>query len=221
MYGLSDGNSGSVRMKKHFLDLFSGLGGASEAFVQDSKNWSVLRIDNNPLLSDVPMTKIMQIEDVKPYSRKKAARFFPTPPRIECVWASPPCRDFSNGYSSPKSIHVREHGLESYEPDMSLLENALHIIQTVEPRYWVIENVVGSIRYFEKYLGKPRQIIGPYVLWGNFPFLEVDESQLVTKAKKDVHSSNPLRANHKAKVDFLISHALKNAIENQKSIIDY
>tara|TARA_Y100001973_G_C5188494_1_gene329363 strand:- start:338 stop:967 length:630 start_codon:yes stop_codon:yes gene_type:complete len=208
-------------MRKHFLDLFSGLGGASEAFAQDSNNWSVCRIDNNPLLSEVPMTTIMDINDITPYSRSKSKRFFPRPPRIDCVWASPPCRDFSDGYSSPKSKWVREHGIDSYEPDMSLLETALHIIQTVEPRYWVIENVKGSIRYFKEYLGEPRQIIGPYVLWGNFPLLDVKPEMIIPKSGKDVHSSNPLRSNIRAKVDYAISESLKRGIEYQHSILDY
>ena len=38
---------------KTMVDMFSGLGGASEAFFQ-SKNWVVWRYDNNPLLSHVP-----------------------------------------------------------------------------------------------------------------------------------------------------------------------
>lgn len=208
-------------MRKHFLDLFSGLGGASEAFVQDLDNWAVLRIDNNPLLGGVPFTIIDDITNLQPqnygvrYPKAKGRL------KIDCIWASPPCRDFSNGYSSPKSIHVREHGIKSYKPDMSLLVAALDIIETVKPKYWIIENVVGSIRYFKEYLGEPRQIIGPYVLWGNFPFLEVDSSSLVNKANKDVHSSNPLRSNYKAKVDFSISKALKDTIEKQKSIIDF
>ena len=104
---------------------------------------------------------------------------------------------------------------------MSLLEAAMHIIETVQPKYWVIENVVGSIRYFAEYLGEPRQIIGPYVLWGNFPFLEIQPGQIATKASKDVHSSNPLRANIKAKVDFAISNALKQAITCQTSILEF
>jgi len=112
-------------------------------------------------------------------------------------------------------------GIESYRPDLSLVLAALDIIEIVKPKYWIIENVVGSIRYFEEYLGEPRQIIGPYVLWGNFPFLEVDESELATKASKDVHSSNPLRSNYKAKVDFAISKALKDTIESQSSILDF
>ena len=205
-------------MRKHFLDLFSGLGGASEAFVQDLDNWAVLRIDNNPLLGGVPFTVIDDITNLKPTTRNMKKD---TWKRLDCIWASPPCRDFSNGYSSPKSIHVREHGIDSYKPDMTLLTAALDIIERVKPKYWVIENVVGSIRYFEEYLGKPRQIIGPYVLWGYFPYLDVKPEMIRAKSSKDVHSSNPLRSNYKAKVDFAISKALKDAIEQQFSIFDY
>lgn len=205
-------------MRKHFLDLFSGLGGASEAFVQDVDNWTVLRIDNNPLLGNVPFTVIDDIKNVIPKLTNKWHDYTNV---IDCIWASPPCLEFSNAFSAPKSIHVREHGLDSYQPDMSLLTTALDIIETVKPKYWIIENVVGSIRYFRDLLGEPRQIIGPYVLWGNFPYLDVDDNQLVSKSKKDVHSSNPLRSNYKAKVDFSISASLKDAIENQKSLFEY
>jgi hypothetical protein len=205
-------------MRKHFLDLFSGLGGASEAFVQDLGNWTVLRIDNNPLLGGVPFTVIDDIDNVK---QNLTGPVFEIAEKIDVIWASPPCRDFSNAYSSPKSIHVREHGLDSYRPDMSLLTTALDIIDYVKPKYWIIENVVGSIRYFRDHLGEPRQIIGPYVLWGNFPLLNIDSSQLESKSKKDVHSSNPLRSNYKAKVDFEISRSLKKAVEEQKSLFEY
>jgi hypothetical protein len=208
-------------MKKHFLDLFSGMGGASEAFYVDSDNWTVLRIDNNPLLAGVPNT---MMDNIKTLPKKIKSQYIPgtiQPGRIETIWASPPCREFSNAYSSPKSVWGREHGLDSYEPDMSLLESAIEIINIVDPRYWIIENVVGSIRYFREYLGEPRQIIGPYVLWGNFPTLHVDETKLESKSSKDVHSSNPLRSNYKAKVDLEISSSLKSAIENQKSLFEY
>jgi len=201
-------------MKKHFLDLFSGLGGASEAFIQDTDDWTVLRIDNNPLLSGVPNT-IM--EDIN----KLAGRITGSQHTIDVIWASPPCRDFSGGYNSPKSIAIREIGIDNYKPDMSLLVASLKIIEIVKPKYFIIENVAGSIRYFEKFLGAPRQIIGPYVLWGNFPYVAVDESKLESKKSKDKHSGNPLRSNYKAKVDFELSRALKEAIENQKSLFQY
>ena len=202
---------------KHMLDLFSGLGGASEAFIRDS-GWSVLRIDNNMLLKNIPRTLIMDI--------KKVASIVCKPgwmtDTIDVIWASPPCTEFSGGYSSPKSIASRSQaGLDSYHPDMSLLETALEIIDILKPKYWVIENVIGSIRYFEPYLGKPRQIIGPYVLWGNFPYMIVDESRIKTKKSKDPGPSNPLRSNVRAKVDYVISKGLKNGIENQSSLRDF
>ncbi|AXF52053.1 MAG: site-specific DNA methylase [Virus sp.] len=209
-------HAGVDTMRSHFLDLFSGLGGASEAFVNDD-NWTVLRIDNNPLLGGVPFTVIDDVDSVLDRLPRERAMEWP---KLDCIWASPPCREFSNGFSSPKSIAAREGRLQDYKPDLSLLETAIEIIQIAKPKYWVIENVVGAIRYFEPILGKPRQIIGPYVLWGNFPLLDVDTSQLVEKKKKNPHSSNPLRSNYMAKVDFVISEALKKAIENQKSIFD-
>ena len=42
------------------LDIFSGFGGASEAFAQDEA-WGILRIENNPLLSNVEHTRSMDI----------------------------------------------------------------------------------------------------------------------------------------------------------------
>lgn len=208
-------------MRKHFLDLFSGLGGASEAFAQDLGNWSVLRIDNNPLLNSVPFTVIDDIEqlanDLTPGVIRSNLDYLV----IDCIWASPPCTDFSGGFNSPKSKAARsEEGLESYNPDLSLVTAAMDIIERVKPKYWVIENVVGSIRYFKDILGEPRQIIGPYVLWGNFPYLEVDESRLTRKQDKN-SAPHPLRSNRRALVDFEVSRALKESIENQKSILEF
>lgn len=103
---------------------------------------------------------------------------------------------------------------------MSLLTAALDIIEIVKPKYWIIENVIGSIRYFKEYLGEPRQIIGPYVLWGNFPALDVDTSKLTRKKDKD-STPHPLRSNRRAKVCYEVSRSLKQAIEEQKSIIEW
>jgi len=174
-------------MKRHMVDLFSGLGGASEAMLKD---WEVLRFDNNPLLANIPKTTIVDIKDLAP----TLIPYRNGMKKIDLIWASPPCREFSNGFASPKSIATREIGLENYVPDMGLLEEAIKIIDIAKPKFWVIENVVGSIRYFKDYLGEPRQIIGPYVLWGNFPLLDVDKSELVPKKFKDKHSSHPLRS---------------------------
>lgn len=199
---------------KHMVDLYSGLGGASEAMANDPK-WNVLRIENNPLLSGVPFTVI---DDVKNIRDKVESNWLV--PKIDLIWASPPCTEFSGGWNSPKSIASRSpDGLNNYEPDMSLLQAAMDIIETVRPKYWVIENVIGSIRYFAEYLGEPRQIIGPYVLWGNFP--PIYPGKMATKLSKDTHGGDPLRSNKRAKVDLELSQALKLAIEQQTSIIDW
>lgn len=94
-------------MKKHFLDLFSGLGGASEAFVQDLDNWAVLRIDNNPLLGGVPFTVIDDITNLQPQNYGVRYPSAKGRLKIECIWASPPCTDFSGGFNSPKSKAAR------------------------------------------------------------------------------------------------------------------
>ena len=189
-------------------DLYAGLGGQSEAFLR--AGWSVLRLDNNPLLSGVENMVLCDVRKLQPHS---------CPDRVvDYIHASPPCTEFSLGYSSPRS--VAERAGQEFQPDMTLLLEALRIIEAVEPRYWSIENVKGSIRYFEPLLGKPRLIVGAYVYWGNFPLFDPSKILIVDKAKKDKRHS-PLRANHKGKIDLSISEAFLHAIEAQKSIFDF
>jgi len=214
-----DATTIGVEFMKHMVDLCSGLGGASEAFVQ-SENWTVLRIDNNPLLCHLPCTVIQSLQLTRDRVNSRAGRIH-WGPKIDFIWASPPCTDFSGGWMSPKSIASREIGLENYNPDLTLLKLCKEIIDIVNPKHWCIENVVGAIRYFEPILGPPRQIIGPYVLWGNFPIIDCDTDQIVPKKFKDTNSRDPLRSNRRAKVDFEISKSFKLALDAQLSITDF
>lgn len=200
-------------MRKKALDLCSGLGGASEAFLQ-SENWEVQRIENNTILANIPKTTIMDVKHLA--SALKTNR----PGPINLIWASPPCREFSGGYQSPKSVAARAGQLDEYEPDMSIVNACIEIIEICQPTYWVIENVVGAIRYLTPILGEPRQIIGPFVLWGNFPLINNAKDIPTSKKSKDVHSGNPLRANLKAKIPIELSQGLLDAIEQQKTL-DY
>lgn len=199
------------------LDLFSGFGGWSEAFVDAGDE--VKRIENNPLLSGVPHTEELCVKELRDILYEHAERGFHIFP-VDVITASPPCLHFSNAFSAPKSIYLRKFGtLDGYEPPLDLLEATIDIIKILKPKFWVIENVVGSIRYFEPILGKPRQIIGPYVLWGNYPL--VDESlDLPRKQDKDKRHSL-LRSNHKAVIPIELSRALRQAIKSQKSIFDF
>ena len=201
------------------LDLFSGLGGFSEAFV--NHGCEVIRIENNPLLENVAHTQIKDVLEVRDYLQDCHQRGLPIQ-KPDIILASPPCLMFSNAYSAPKSMYLRKFGtLDGYEPDMTLLEATLDIIKLVKPRYWIIENVHGAGRYFEKYLGQARQCIGPYSFWGNFPIItNVDVASLPTKAEKDKRHSE-IRANHKAYIPIQISHSLLMSILEQQTIFDY
>jgi hypothetical protein len=199
------------------VDLFSGLGGASEAFLK--AGWDVYRFDNNRAFSDinseyfVPQTK---------YADLRNTMLTGVSGGVDFVWASPPCYEFSHAFSAPQAIASREKRLEEYEPDMTLLENTISMIEAIKPRYWCIENVVGSIRYFEPYLGKPNITVGPYVLWGNFPpgCFEMPEGYSKSNAG-DANRWSPIRSNHRAKVPLWLSQQMLDAIRYQTQITEW
>ena len=192
---------------KLMLDLYSGLGGASEAFLRD-QGWHVDRIENNPELEDVPNTIL---HDVK---LLKGTYIFDT--QYDFIWASPPCLEFSVAYNAPRSVAQRRG--EPYSPDLSLVLAAKAIIDELKPRYWAIENVVGALSYLKPILGEPRQIVGPFVIWGVFPNIHLPPGWAHSKSKGDTWSSDSLRANRRALIPLEVSEAFKDAIESQRTL---
>jgi len=189
------------------LDLYSGLGGASEAFVR--AGWDVVRIDNNPLLEDVPHTTIRDVLTLEP------PYHFGEP--FDLIWASPPCVEFSTAFSAPPIVAKRE-GRE-FEPNMDCLRKAKEIIEYLNPKYWVIENVRGARKKFSQELQKPpRQIVNQFYLWGNFPFLHIDSDWRHSKYDGDTWSSDPLRANRRGKIPLEISKALLTEMTEQTTL---
>jgi len=199
------------------LDLCSGLGGFSEAFV--AAGHEVLRIENNPLLVDVAHTKIIDIFEFRDWLEDRIA---PPPVNVllECdiILFSPPCLEFSLAFDAPRAVWARENAGIPYEPSMELLECGMEIIRLLKPRYWIIENVRGASPYFSQLLGRARQINEAYFFWGNFPSFV--PATFPSKAEKD-ERWNPLRANVRGKVPIEISEALLEAIQSQKCILDY
>tara|TARA_R110000751_G_scaffold124086_2_gene225176 strand:- start:845 stop:1453 length:609 start_codon:yes stop_codon:yes gene_type:complete len=199
------------------LDLCSGLGGFSEAFAQAGHD--VLRIENNPLLADVPDTKLMCIFEFRDWIEEMylGDRFLWLA-NIDLILFSPPCYEFSLAYNAPRANHEREFPNVPWEPSMDVLECGMDIIKMLKPTWHIVENVRGAIKYFKEDLGKPFQINDAYVFWGKFPSFV--PAEFPTKKEKDKRHS-PLRANHRGRIPIQISKALLEAIESQKCILDY
>jgi len=187
------------------LDLFAGFGGQSEAFLE---NWDVLRIDNNPLLAEVPRMVIEDIGSPLFYQMLEPSQIH----EIEYIHASPPCHAFSLGFHAPKAVASRTG--EDYNPSTELVEHAKKIIDLLQPRFWSIENVRGSIKHLRPILGEPTLIVGAYVYWGRFPPIQINAQDLPKKSDKDKRHS-PLRSNYRALIPIQLSEAFKHAIETQ------
>lgn len=193
------------------LDLFAGFGGQSEDFLE---HYDVLRIDNNPLLAEVPRMSIMDIENLEPHVAWPWAQ---GSPQIEYIHASPPCHAFSLGFHAPKAVASRSG--ESYEPCTKLVEKAKEIIDKLQPRFWSIENVRGSIKHLRPILGEPTLIVGPYVYWGRFPPVLITAADVPNKSTKDKRHS-PLRSNYRALIPLELSKAFRHAIDTQTRLND-
>lgn len=199
-------------MKPLMIDLCAGFGGQSEAFLQGG--FDVIRVDNNPLLSEVPNMFIADIYSIEPFNISGSG--------IDYIHAGPTCYEFSTGWGGPRGIHQRERPNEPYNPieGMRLVKRCKDIIDQLNPRYWSIENVRGSIKYLRPILGEPRLIVGPYIYWGNFPLFDINVADLPSKKALDKRHS-PLRMNHMAECPLSLSQAFFDAMTNQHSILDY
>ena len=199
---------------KVFIDLFCGLGGASEAFL--GTDWKVIRIDNNKELLD--HVKGMWLLDMKdPLNVIQVIRAHLYDHQVERIvfWASPPCTEFST-----KNPDRPTDG----DFDMTLLENTMIVLNDLEHFYnvtdWFVENVRGAIGPFNSQLGQYRQRIGPFFLWGSFvpiPCLDSD----VHRHRKPFNSTNsrtPLRSNIHAKIPYALSESLRENLDRQLSL---
>lgn len=200
-----------LNITPRILDIYSGLGGASEAFAL--AGWEVHRLENNVLLRDVPHTEQV---DVMTWP------FHDIPPGYyDVIWASPPCLEFSTAYAAPRSVAARS-GTE-YNYDLTLLRRAIEIIKALQPTYYVIENVSGASKIFSDELGvnAPRQIVGPFFLWGCFPYLSMNANWSHAKSDNDTWSTDPLRANKRGMIPLELSKALLNSVTAQRQITEW
>lgn len=189
------------------IDLFSGMGGWTQTFLKSHK-YEVQRFDNDPWLREIDNTEILDLTKVKIASLVK--------PHL--LVGSPPCYEFSQAYSAPRSLARRE-GRE-WQPNMDCVIAFKEHVDRLLPKFWLMENVVGSAEFINPILGmEPRQIIGPFLLWGNFPLLDISESELkLIRAHKkeagDKHRWSDHRGSYRAFIPEPMSRALFRSVSS-------
>lgn len=148
-------------MTKLCIDLFSGLGGASRAF-QNDPEWKVITIDADPKFKTTICTDITKIDWIE----FKATYCEGNNPDV--MLCGPPCERFSIACRTWPKIGIKKA--------MECVGACFEAIAVLKPKFWLIENPMGRLRWF---LGKPGMTIrqcdygAPYLkktdLWGNVP----------------------------------------------------
>lgn len=187
------------------LDLCSGMGSWSIGFYRQGFECTGLDI------LDVGYPYRLIIDDVRHW---KPCQYF------DVIVASPPCTEFSELLFL--SIAKKQRGPGNPEKGMELVRACLRIIEEVRPRFWVIENVRGAIKYFEPLLGPPKLTHRPWYLWGNFPPFLLPRSNLGRKTRvgsdgrinSDV-KFNPLISWKRARIPLPLSITLAEACKRE------
>lgn len=144
------------------LDLFSGKGGFSSAFVE--RGHDLVTVDLDPAFSPTIVADVRRLE----YPGLELRDPF------DAVLASPPCNCFSvasigrywpDGKPEPEVAHA-----------VALVARTLALVAQIRPRFWVLENPRGMLRTL---IGPPRETIflcaygtpwkKPTDLWGTWP----------------------------------------------------
>jgi hypothetical protein len=151
--------------KLRVIDLFSGLGGFSQAFLD--RGHDVTRYDNDKKFADVPNTIVADVREIEPSDIAGA----------DIILASPPCNCFS-------TMTIRYYWPNG-QPDkraraaIKLVKDTIRLIDEAKPRYWVLENPNGML---VRVLGRPpirtwwaawgTSYLKPTNLWGILPSIE-------------------------------------------------
>lgn len=169
------------------LDICAGLGGASQ--VMRERGWIVVTLDNDPRFGcDITAN---------------LSTWQYTGPTPDLLWISPPCTEFAR-----ESMPWCRTG---NTPDLSLVEAARRLVGEIRPRYWILENVRGAVPY----LGQPREIHGPFYLWGYFPPL--GRPRLAMRPKESYSSKQQAE---RAMIPRALSEAVAVAVESQACLLE-
>jgi len=180
------------------LDLFSGLGGFSQAFLE--RGHEVIRVDIEHTFHPTICSDVKHLP-LKPF------------PRFDVILAAPPCEEFSRDFMPWLTGDV--------DKGMELVYVTREVIDAFQPQFWVVENVKGAIKYFQGVFGQYRQRCGSRFLWGIFPWFPCRDELCYGKVKLP---PSPLRKALRSKIPYEVSYRLclriETAMQNE-SVMEY
>jgi hypothetical protein len=203
------------------LDLCCGLGGWSIGFYR--AGFDCTGVDILDIGYPYRLVKI----DLKDYH--------PTG-HFDVVADSPPCTEFSD--MTRLAVSRGQRGPADPNKGMELVRESLRIIREVNPRFWILENVRGSLKYIEPVLGPPKIIIKPWYLWGKLPPFLFPQSNFPSKTDfpvgsirakahdclNSVFAFNELRSFFRAKIPLPLSipiaQACAEALRKENGLVE-
>jgi len=161
------------------LDLFCGMGGWSIGFHREG--FRCIGLD----CVDVGYPYELILKDIRDFSAKEW-HYKGGEGVMKVVVLSPPCTEFSQltGLSYKKG----QRGPPRPEEGVKLVEEGMRVMKEANPKYWILENVWGSLPHLTPILGDPMLIARPWVLWGNLPKMLFEQEPTRTKDVKLSHS---------------------------------
>jgi len=198
-----------------FIDLFSGLGGASHAF-DEHPDWRTIKIDSNTELLDynrgLHILDISRVEEVIRIIESQCDGCFGQ----MIIWASPPCTEFSYARLD------RTHSQTADDFDLTLLDATRQIIEHFQPDAWIIENVQGARPIFNEELKRtPTQELGRIILWGDFPLISIRTRDSYSHYKMGTTGTRAVRPNWRAKIPQAVSYGLLESLTLQRSLKEW
>lgn len=183
------------------LDLFCGIGGWSDPFVQDGDE--VFGIDIKKIKRYTGTFIQADIRNISGHDFKN----------FDLIIGSPPCNEFSRARELGKNL--KRNGPRNIEKGLELIREFERIVSQGQPKLWAMENVLPLYKH-QWYTGKPILFFriskqGYRVLYGNIP-LTLDFYNVKFPNHRIDHKSDLQRAKIPYSVARYVANCVKTAL---------